>query len=179
MLCGNCVKNTRGIFIKRIEMYFEFLVRLMSYLKSYISYIAAQYQRIIGRLWLHFVLQSVYAVVGSEIIMFMSLISYFLLRDHHGADDDHHQHPLERDVAQDPLRQGHRYVPDGLLRHGLPGPAGIRLRQLHLLREGPPDAKEASGEGGEGQQWEGQVWRGEGKLGFVAWISWCMGWRLN
>ena len=89
----------------------------------------------------------------------------FLKRDHHGADNDHDQHPLEGDAAQDPLRQGHRHVPDGLLRHGLPGPAGVRLRQLHLLREGPSDAKEAGREGGEGQQWEGgQVRRGEGEL---------------
>ena len=88
-----------------------------------------------------------------------------LKRDHHGADNDHDQHPLEGDAAQNPLRQGHRHVPDGLLRHGLPGPAGVRLRQLHLLREGPSDAKEAGGEGGEGQQREGgQVRRGEGEL---------------
>lgn len=87
-------------------------------------------------------------------------------RDHHGADDDHDQHPLARDAAQDPLRQGHRHVPDGLLRHGLPGAARIRLRQLHLLREGPPDAEEAGGEGGEGQQREGgQVRRSEGEPG--------------
>lgn len=87
-------------------------------------------------------------------------------RDHHGADNDHDQHPPERDPAQDPVRQGHRHVPDGLLRHGLPGPAGVRLRQLHLLREGPADAEEASRKGGEGQQREGgQVRRRKGELG--------------
>lgn len=86
------------------------------------------------------------------------------LRDHHGADHDNYQHPPEGDAAQDPLRQGHRYVPDGLLRHGLPGPARVRLRQLHLLRPGPSDAEEAGGEGREGQQREGsQVRRCEGE----------------
>lgn len=91
-------------------------------------------------------------------------------RDHHGADNDHYQHPPERDATQDPLRQGHRHVPDGLLRHGLPGPARVRLCQLHLLWKGPSNAKEASGEGREGQQWEGsQVRRCEGELGIVDW----------
>ncbi|XP_035800563.1 gamma-aminobutyric acid receptor subunit beta-3-like isoform X7 [Amphiprion ocellaris] len=86
-----------------------------------------------------------------SLCVFESLTLHFLL-DHHGANYDHHQHPPEGDIAENPLRQGYRHVSDGLLRHGLPGPARVRLCQLHLLWKGPSDAKEAGREGREGQQ---------------------------
>ena len=84
-------------------------------------------------------------------------------RYYHCADNDHDQHPSKRDTTQDPLCQSHRHVPYGLLRLCVLGLVGVRVCQLHLLRERPTDAEEARRESREGKQWPHEIRRQPGK----------------